>query len=100
MLFNKSRVSLKFGFMALILGFIAGFISAIYLESTGFMLLETKQPCFKYIGEDKDSFCDSKGNLHFYFKGNKDLEKGWYTTSNSSKCVPCNQLMEAEKNEI
>ncbi|MBU2100184.1 hypothetical protein KKG83_00810 [Candidatus Micrarchaeota archaeon] len=89
---NKNNIPIKFTLIALILGFTAGFFSVIYLSSTGNLLLELNQkPCFKYTGENPDSFCDEKGNLHVFFKGDKELNQGWYTTE-SDKCVPCNEI--------
>ncbi|MFH1663819.1 MAG: hypothetical protein ABH986_03350 [archaeon] len=89
---NKSGIPIKFTFLALALGFIAGFFSVIYLSSTGNLLLELNQkPCYKFTGENKDAFCDEKGNLHIYFKGNSELGEGWYITE-SNECVYCNQV--------
>jgi len=89
---NKHKIPIKFTALALIIGFIAGFFSIIYLSGTGNLILELNQnPCFKYSGEDSDSFCDEKGNLHVYFKGNSDLPVGWYITK-SDKCIPCDTI--------
>ncbi len=95
---NKSNISIRFTLIALIIGFIAGFFSLIYLSSTGNLLLELNQkPCYKYIGEDNDSFCDEKGRLHLYFEGNSKLEEGWYINDESEKCVPCSQITGGKK---
>ncbi len=90
--FNKNKIPIRFTLMALTIGFIAGFFSLIYLSSTGNLLLELNQkPCFKYSGEEPDAFCDEKGSLHVYFKGNSELDSGWYTTK-SNKCIPCSEI--------
>ncbi len=87
---NKHNIPIRFTALALILGFIAGFFSIAYLGSTGNLILELNQkPCFKYTGEHSNSFCDEKGNQHVFFEGSKELEKGWYTTNNSTECIPC-----------
>jgi len=90
---NTHKVPIKFTALALIIGFIAGFSSVIYLNSSGNLLLELNQkPCFKYSGENSDAFCDEKGKLHVYFKGSSELDKGWYITE-SDECISCNEII-------
>ncbi len=89
---NKHNIKIRFTVLALVVGFLAGFFSVIYLSSTGNLALELNQkPCFKYTGKDPNAFCDEKGKLHVFFEGNSELEKGWYVTD-SKQCVSCSKI--------
>ena len=91
---NKNNIQIRFTVIALVIGFIGGFFSVVYLGSTGNLILELNQkPCFKYTGEDPNAFCDEKGSLHTFFEGNNKLEKGWYINSESDKCVSCKEVL-------
>ena len=92
---NKNNIPIRFTIIALIIGFIGGFFSIMYLGSTGNLIMELNQkPCFKYIGEkDPNSFCDEKGNLHIYFEGNSKIDSGWYINSESNKCISCDKII-------
>lgn len=93
-MFGKDKLNKwKFGFAALFIGFLAGYLTSIYLGTTSTGMIPAVQVnpenCFKYNGELPDAYCDSGGSLHFYFKGNDELKEGWYLTENSEECRKC-----------
>ncbi|MEW6294940.1 MAG: hypothetical protein AB1467_01435 [Candidatus Diapherotrites archaeon] len=88
---GEKGVKWKFTLIALVLGFIAGYASSIYLAFSGhaFVPMPLAKDCFKYNGSLPDAYCDSSGSLHIYVKGSSELKDGWYVEENASDCKPC-----------
>jgi len=88
---GEKGVKWKFTLIALVIGFIAGYASSIYLAFSGNALvpMPLASNCYKYNGPLADAYCDAQGGLHVYVKGSPELKDGWYTEEKSSDCKPC-----------
>jgi len=88
---EKKDLGWKFVLLALAIGFVSGFFSLVYLSTTGNAVIPTLPvgACYKYTGSLPEAYCDTAGNLHFYFEGSSDLQEGWYVVENHPDCVPC-----------
>ncbi len=90
---------LAYGFIALGIGVIMGYFLTGYTGTDKLPSFSGDEkcvaPCYKYVGELENAYCDSDGRMHIYFEGNEALPKGWYDRGKSPDCRPCEFIKES-----